>query len=229
MGKAGVTIEIGMMVSEGDSPGQYLKDAFGIPLYRVPLPVGLENTDILMETLSEITGKPLPQKLEKERARYLDAMIDSHKYNAEGSVGVFGDPEIVYAISSLCLENGLKLCVAASGPANEKLIPALDQLGTTYKKAFVKLADTDFETISSHVRKSNVNLLIGSSDGAFMTEKYDIPLVRMGFPVHDRMGAQRKITVGYFGSMQLLDELTNIVLDRKHGHFREELYAAYGQ
>ena len=40
MGKASATIEFGAMVNEADSPGEYLKSAFGVPLYRLPLRLG---------------------------------------------------------------------------------------------------------------------------------------------------------------------------------------------
>ena len=229
MGCAKATIEIGAMVEESDSPGQYLKEAFGIPLYRVPLPVGLKNTDYLMETLSQLSGMPVPKRLANERSRYLDAMVDSHKINSEGTLGVYGDPDIVYSISSLCLENGMNLCTAATGSQNDKIIPALSELGFKYKKSFVKLMDTDFDTIKGYVLKAGTNLLIGTSDGAFMTEKYNIPLVRAGFPVHDRLGAQRKVIIGYHGSLMLLDELSNNLMAQKHDNFRAELYEQFGQ
>jgi len=227
MGRARATIELGAMVPDADSPGQYLKERFGVPLVRLPLPIGLKNTDALIETLMRITGKPAPERLLKERGRYLDAMIDSHKYNAAGKVGVFGDPELVYAAMSLCLENGFTPCVAASGPANENIVPALTRLGKEYGKTFTALQDTDFDAVRAAVLKTGANLLIGSSDGAFLTEKHGIPLVRAGFPVHDRMGAQRKVVVGYTGSVRLLDELTNVLLEKKHGEFREKLYKVH--
>ena len=76
--------------------------------------------------------------------------------------------------------------------------------------------------------ETEANLLVGPSDGAFMTEKHDIPLIRTGFPVHDRIGAQRKIIIGYFGSMMLLDEMANTILAQKHDNFRQHLLAEYG-
>jgi len=193
------------MVNASDSPGEYLKSEFGILLYRLPLPIGLTYTDQLMDTLSKLAGRPIPLAIEKQRARYLDAMIDAHKHNALGRLGVFGDPELVYAVSTHALETGFKLTVAGSGPACEPLMFALKRLEDEFETTFTKLEDTDFETIEKYVLSSETNLLVGPSDGAYMTEKHGIPLIRLGFPVHDRMGAQRKISIGYFGSLQLLD------------------------
>ncbi len=38
------------------------------------------------------------------------------------------------------------------------------------------------------------------------------PLVRMGLPIHDRIGAARLMHVGYRGTQQLLDRVANAVL-----------------
>ncbi len=227
MGRATATIEFGKMVEDEDSPGVYLKKRFGIPLFRLPLPVGLKNSDELMDLLCNLTGRMQPDSIRHARGRYLDAMVDSHKYNAKGKPGIFGDPELVYGAAALCLENGMSPCVAASGPANKKIIPALKSLGEEYGRTFAMLEDTDYEKIAEIVRDCGANLLIGPSDGAFMTEKYRIPLIRAGFPVHDRMGMQRRVYIGYEGSMNLMDILTNTLLEMKHASFRKTLYKQY--
>jgi len=227
MGKAGATLEIGKFPDEEISPGQYLKSMFGVPLYRLPLPIGLKNTDLLIKALSEVTCRGIPRKVESDRERYLDAMIDSHKYNSQAKIAVFGDPELVYAVTTLCLENGMSPCMAASGPANKRITPEIEKLSREYKKNLVVLEDTDYQKIAEVVRTANANLLVGPSDGAFMTEKYGIPLVRVGFPVHDRIGMQRKVYVGYVGSMNLMDEITNTLLASKQANYRESMIRKY--
>ena len=37
--------------------------------------------------------------------------------------------------------------------------------------------------------------------------------MRVGIPIHDRVGAQRILTVGYRGAMELLDRITNTILE----------------
>lgn len=224
MGKAVMTFEFGQTVDEEDSPGEFLKKKFGIPVCRLPLPIGLKNTDLFINKLSEITGRIVPDKTRCERGRYLDAMTDSHKYNVKGKVGVFGNPELVYAVTALCLEDGMSLSLAACGPLNEKLGRELKLLAQEYKKEFEILTGAGYEKIAEAVRDSNTNLLIGPSEGSFITEKYGIPLVRAGFPVLDRMGAQRKNFMGYVGSMNLMDEMTNTLLDTRKSAYRNRKY-----
>ena len=42
--------------------------------------------------------------------------------------------------------------------------------------------------------------------------KMDIPLVRVGFPIHDRVGGARILHVGYKGAQQLFDTIVNTIL-----------------
>jgi len=221
------TIEFGVHSREDHSPGEYLKKEFGVPLYRIPIPIGLENSDTLMKLLSKISGKKIPEYYVKARGRMLDAMIDSHKYNGEGVAAVFGEPELVTSISSLCLENGITPRVISTGSNIKKIRAFLAEGLDKYGDEIVVLEDTDFETIRSYVKEKEVNILIGHSDGKYIEEKEGIPLIRVGFPVHDRIGAQRQVTIGYDGSMNFLDILTNTLMAQKYQSYRDRMYKKY--
>ena len=157
----------------------------------------------------------------------LDAMIDSHKYNGAGVAAVFGEPELVTAISSLCLENGISPAVIATGSSAKKIKNIFEDDIAKYCEDAVVLEDSDFETIREYVKKLGVNVMIGHSDGKFIEEKENVPLIRVGFPVHDRVGAQRQVTIGYDGSMNLLDIITNTLLSEKYSAFRDDMYNKY--
>ncbi|AOY76608.1 nitrogenase component 1 [Clostridium formicaceticum] len=229
MAGASATIEMGMLISEDLSPGKYLEETFGVPLYRCPLPIGLKNTDSFIEVLQRITGEEMAEKLKEDRGRMLDGMIDSHKYNAEGRAAIFGEPDIVYAVTKLCLENGIQPLVISTGSKTTKLKRLLELDLKKLDESCMIIDDTDLETIRDYVRELGVNVLIGTSEGKFITEKDGVPLVRIGFPVHDRVGAQRRTYTGYEGSMQFLDEITNTLLEEKYRYYRENLYKKYYQ
>ena len=42
-----------------------------------------------------------------------------------------------------------------------------------------------------------------------------VPLLRVGFPIHDRFGGPRLRHVGYGGTLELFDRLVNCFLERK--------------
>ena len=97
MSGAKATIQFGSCCPDELSPGRYLEKEFGVPLYNLPLPIGLASTDRFIETLISITGKKVPDLITLERGWLCDAMADSHKYNAEITPVIYGDPELVYA------------------------------------------------------------------------------------------------------------------------------------
>ncbi|MFZ7119841.1 MAG: nitrogenase component 1 [Eubacteriaceae bacterium] len=218
MSGAKATIELSLLIDDNYSPGKYLEEVHEVPLYSCPIPIGITNVDIFIEVLSKITGQDIPQELKKERGRMLDAMIDSHKYNGLGKAAIYGDPEIVYAVTSLCSENGINPSIIATGSKAKKIQNLLDI------KTSIIIPDTDFETIHKYVKLEKPNLLIGNSDGKFIKEKEGINLIRIGFPIHDNIGAQRKLYVGYNGSMRFLDDITNTLLDLKHDGYRQNMY-----
>lgn len=224
MGGAPATIELGVTVPGSLSPGKYLQDTFGVPLYPVPIPIGIENTDVFMATLETISGKKRPAAIETERGRLLDAMIDSHKYNFFGRSAIFGDPELTYAVARTCLENGIRPVVVTGDKSGlvAKLLPRNELTLET-----VVLPDPDFSLVQQQALADGANIAIGHSDGRFLTERDGIPLVRLGFPIHDRVGGQRLLSVGYTGTTLFLDRVTNTLLENKYKNYRQDMYNKY--
>ncbi|NDL66500.1 nitrogenase component 1 [Anaerotalea alkaliphila] len=224
---AAATVELGVLVEESLSPGMYLYEQHGVPLYRIPLPVGLECTDRLLEVLGDIAGMETPLKYKMQRGRLLDAMIDSHKHNGLGRAAVFGDMELAYGLTRLCAENGIKPLVAATGTANQQFSLYMGKLLEEEGLEGEVLQDTDFEVIRERILDRGVNVMVGNSDGKFIWEQDGIDLVRVGFPIHDHVGGQRQRIFGYAGAMELLDRIANTLLDQKHRHYRKTMLETY--
>lgn len=224
MGGAPATIEFAVTIEKDVSPGQYLQDTFGVPLYSIPIPIGMENTDAFMAVLETISGRRRPPVLADERGRLIDAMIDSHKYNFSGRSAIFGDPELVYALTQTCLENGICPIVVTGDKGGKlaKLLPLNEMTNET-----VVLSDPDFNLVREQAKAGAVNIAIGHSDGRFLTERDDIPLVRLGFPIHDRVGGQRLLSIGYTGTTLVLDRITNTLLAAKYQDYRKNMFAKY--
>jgi len=55
--------------------------------------------------------------------------------------------------------------------------------------------------------------MIGTSKGYRIAKRMGIPLIRAGFPIHDRFGGQRLLHVGYRGTQSLLDLIVNTVIE----------------
>lgn len=225
MGGSKATIELG--IESENTAGKYLKDKFNIPLYSVPIPIGLKNTDTFLKTLKEITGNSIPESLKMERKRLIDAMIDSHKYNFEGRCNIFGDPALVYSIFTTCMENGIHPLLIATGSKSNKLRELIKKADNSLDDDITFVDEADFNMILKLAKEKDINLSIGPSDGKYLTEKGNIPLVRMGFPIIDRVGGQRILSVGYTGTLNLLDRITNTLLENKYKTYRKDMYEKY--
>jgi len=231
MAGAKYTIELCNLDME-ETPGKYLNDTFQIPYVRLNLPTGLRDTDELLKVFSKISGRQVPTELIEQRQRYLDAMIDGHKYNADGRAVIYGTPDFVISAVRLCAENGIMPLVTATGSKcsslKEIILPEIRSVAERYHiSEYSVLDDADFVNIETAAKKLEANLMIGNSDGRRMEAELSIPLVRRGFPIHDRVGGQRLSMLFYDGTLTLLDEISNAVLGRTEESFRKNLYLKY--
>jgi nitrogenase molybdenum-iron protein alpha/beta subunit len=225
MAGAELTLELATFVQDAISPAHYLESEYDVAYQRLNLPIGLRDIDALIAALSEFSGRAVPQKLTDERGRFVDAMIDSHKYNSEGRATIFGEPDFCYSVSRLCVEQGIVPVVVAVGskaPQIKRLLePEVAKLAERFLvDRHIIIDQADFGDIERLAVEYGSNLMIGSSDGRRIESKHGIPLVRCAFPIHDHIGGQRVRTIGYQGSLDLLDKLTNTLLQRKQSGFR---------
>jgi nitrogenase molybdenum-iron protein NifN len=185
----------------------------GVRARVLGLPIGVRATDAMMSALEEDTGTCCPDWLTRERGRLLDAYADGHKYVFGKRVAVYGDPENVTAIARFLAEIGACPVVCATGSRNRALTRALGQ--TDFVAQCEILDDADFDQIEASCRESGVELLIGNSKGYPIARRLGIPLVRTGFPIHDRIGATRVQTLGYRGTLCLFDAIVNAILEQR--------------
>ena len=86
------------------------------------------------------------------------------------------------------------------------------------RKDMMVVNGMDFETINDMVDELKPDLMIGNSKGYYITRRLGIPLIRVGFPVHDRVGAQLLRHLCYEGTHQLFDRITNALIEYKQEH-----------
>lgn len=177
------------------------------------LPIGIRATDALVETMTRETGRECPRWLANERGRLLDSYADGHKYVFGKRVGLYGEPELVVGLAKLLAEIGAKPVLCATGARNHALSKALEQLPDGL--VVEVLDDTDFANIEKGCRRTEVELLIGSSKGYGMARRLGVPLIRTGFPIHDRIGAGRLLCVGYRGTLSFFDTLVNAFMEHQ--------------
>ena len=213
MGNACASIEFGRILAEEESAGKLLKGRFEIPCFSAGLPIGVKETDLFFDALEIITGRPVPEKHIKARDRLIDSYADGHKYVFEARAAIYGEEDLVVGLASFLSEVGILpvLCASGgkSGNLENKLGEVIPDLG---KKKITILDGADFMEIGEAAKTLSPDFLLGNSKGYKLAREIKKPLIRVGFPIHDRLGGARIIHAGYRGAQQLFDTISNTII-----------------
>lgn len=216
LGRAPAALECGrVLAGAGRTAGTWLADKCGVPLHRTGLPIGLRETDAFCAALAAATGRPLPAALERERGRLIDSYVDGHKYLAGKRAVVYGEEDLVVGLATFLAETGIVPVLCASGGRTGRLAEALLAAAPELRERTEVREGSDFADVEQRMRELAPDFLLGSSKGYKLARSLGVPLVRCGFPVHDRLGAQRIQVLGYAGTQQLYDRIVNALLEVK--------------
>jgi len=211
------TLQIGRALQCGG--GDWLEETFSVPCRRVGMPISLRESDAFFDALRELGGCPLPWRHALERGRLLDSYVDGHKYLFGKRAVVYGEEDLVIGIAALLNEIGVNPALCATGGVGERFREQVLEVTGDAQRLFPGeleiLSDTDHDTILARAEALKPDIIIGSSKGYKMARKLGVPLVRAGFPIHDRIGGQRLLHVGYRGTQNLFDLICNALMQAK--------------
>ena len=196
-----------------DSAGVFLEKKFGVKSISGPIPIGLENTDSFVKSVSQLEDLEIPESIEKDRGRLIDAMVDAHSYNYHRKVAIFGDPDFVSGLTRFTCEMGMVPTVVCTGTKSKRFIEDINTISEKKGVSPIILAGGDLYDMHREIKEAGADILIGNAYGASIAQEENIPLFRVGFPVFDRLGAQRISVLGYNGGIDFVDKLTNTILD----------------
>jgi nitrogenase molybdenum-iron protein beta chain len=202
---------------------KFTKGTWNHPTSDIEIPMGLESTDAFLMKVSELTGKPIPASLELERGRLVDMMQDSHTWLHGKKFALYGDADYVMGMTKFLLELGAEPTDVLCASANKRWVKALQKIldASPYGKSTQIHTGMDLWHFRSLMFTNKPDFMIGNSYGKFIQrdtlhkgKEFEVPLIRIGFPIFDRHHLHRQTTLGYEGAMQILTTLVNTVLER---------------
>lgn len=216
MGRSRASLEFGRTLSGQETAGRWLEERFEVPRHSLGMPIGLRETDRFFKVLEEISDSSTPPRHALERGRLLDAYVDGHKYIFNQRAVVYGEEDLVVGLTAFLAEIGIKPVLCASGGKSGHFEEALNAvIGDLLPEPPRVLEGADFYEIESAAEDLAPDLFIGHSKGYKMARRFQAPLIRVGFPIHDRFGGQRILHLGYRGAQELLDRMVNAVIERQ--------------
>jgi len=189
-----------------------------VPDYRFDSLMGLNAVDKLMLALKQISGVPVPPRIERQRSQLQDAMLDTHFMLGQSKVAVAGDPDLLYGFSELMHSMGAEV-MAAVAPARAAILERIPA-------AVVKIGD--LEDVEKMIAHRQPDLLIGNSHAAHVAERLGCEFMRAGFPQYDLLGGFQRTWIGYSGTRQALFDLANLMTARGKGEI-ETYHSIYSQ
>jgi nitrogenase molybdenum-iron protein beta chain len=214
LGDAERLIALGEITSV--EPAELLQKKWKVPYTLLPMPVGVSYTDAFVLALQKFSKKEVPAELEQQRGQLVDLMLDSHPYTHGKKAAIFGDPDVVIGLTSLCLELGIVPKYVITGTPKDTFTRRVNELLESYSvEGCTVKANADLFELHQWIKNEPVELLIGSTYGKQIAKAEDIPFVRAGFPVLDRYAGTLMPIVGYAGAIRLVEKLCDALMDRQ--------------
>ncbi|MDA8126725.1 MAG: nitrogenase molybdenum-iron protein subunit beta [Deltaproteobacteria bacterium] len=195
-----------------------------VPFEVLDLPIGLQATDALIDALRKAAGVSVPESLMVERGRVVDLTTDMHQYFFRKKVALVGDPDHLVSLTQFLTDLDMEVVLVVTGtppgPKFERRIRELAGDGVVVKAGL----GTDMFQFHQYVKQLKPDLLFGNTYAKYIARDEDIPLIRIGFPIYDRVGHQYFPIVGYQGAMRLLEKILNALMDRQDRDAPEESF-----
>lgn len=200
---------------ESHLASKFLYDEFTVPNHLIDTPYGIANTDAMLRKISEVTGKPIPESLVRERGIALDALADlAHMFFANKKVAIYGHPDLVLGLAKFCMEVELEpvlLLIGDDQGSKYKKDPRITELKEKAHFDMEIIHNADLWELEKRITQGGLklDLILGHSKGRYIGIYNNVPMVRVGFPTFDRAGLYRKPTMGYRGAMELAESIAN--------------------
>lgn len=233
--KGGITVH--QLRSTGDSIGTIalghfashpaaakLDEKCNVPCALLELPIGLTQTDRLVHALRNIGTAEVPESIIQERGRLLDVMSDMQQYFHGKRVAVAGDPDNVISLVQFLVELDMKPVYVITGSPGQHFEQRVQELLREQVPDAMVKQNADLFDLHQWVKNQPVDLLIGNTYCKYIARVEDLPFVRFGFPILDRMTHRIFPTVGYVGAMRLMDQMINAMFDKQDRECPEESF-----
>ena len=202
LGDAALTIAIGEQMR---APAQRIQEHTGVDYALFRQLHGLKAVDRFVSLLTELSGRAAPASVRRQRAQLQDALLDGHFHYSGKSIAIAAEPDLLYGLATFFVGMGAEIQAAVTTTGHSKVLQHLPC-------DTVKVGDLgDFESMAE-----GADLLVTHSHGRQASERLGVPLMRVGFPIFDRLGSQHRLRVGYQGARDLIFEAANIFEGARH-------------
>ena len=215
MGGAAASLSFGW-TPDSQEAARDLQERCGVCRHGIGLPIGLRQSDAMFDALGAISKRAVPTRHAEERGHLLDAMVDGHKYLSGQRAVVYGEQDLVTGLASFLAEIGVQPVLCASGGRSAGFRKNIESVTKgLVREPVTTEPGVDFYRIAELCHELKPDFMVGNSKGYVIARELELPLVRVGFPIHDRFGGPRLHHLGYRGAQELYDRIVNALIGKK--------------
>lgn len=220
-GNALATLALGKFSSE--AAAYELEKKCEVEPFVLKEPIGIKATDAFVMKMLEVNGGIIPKELENERGQLVDVMVDIHNHYNGKKVALFGDPDILIAMTEFVIDLGMVPTLVLTGTPGKAFVTEIQEMfdGAGLTDSVV-MAEEDLFTFHQIIKENPVDLIVGNTYGKYIARAEGVPLVRMGWPILDRIGHSYFPIVGYKGAIRIIEKISNALLDHYDRTCKEE-------
>ena len=224
MGNSMSTVAMGEWCSK--KAAVMLDNKCKVPFKLTDIPIGLQATDRFIQALSAAGRVSIPEKITEERGRLVDVITDMHQYFYGKRVALWGDPDTLIPLVEFLVDIDMKPVYIVSGTPGKRFEKRMEEiLADKVPEAKYKNGpNADMFLMHQWIKNEPVDLLIGNTYGKYISRDENIPFVRMGFPIMDRIGHSYFPTVGYQGGIRILEKILGVLMDKQDALSPEESF-----
>lgn len=179
---------------------------------------GLKPVDAFVKTLMGLAGTAdAPARIKRDRSRLVDGSLDAHFHIGGLRVAIAADPDLLFGLSTALAGVGADIVAAVSTNGAARILE---------RAPADEVAIADLGEFERRAEAAGAQLLVTNAHGRQAAERLGLPLIRAGFPIFDRLGAQDVRRVGYRGTRAFLFEIANAVQAVAHAPRPEAFGAA---
>lgn len=201
-----------------------LDTQFKVPCQVQDLPFGLLATDRFVDALRTVAGVSVPDSISQERGQLLDVISDMQPHLYGKKVAIAGDPDQLIPLTEFLVTIGMKPVHIVTGTPGKAFTNRIKEITAKFGDEVNVQNPGDMFLLHQWIKNDPVDLLICNTYGKYIARDEDIPFVRHGFPILDRVGHSYFPTVGYKGGLRLLEKILGVLMDRKDRDASEETF-----
>jgi nitrogenase molybdenum-iron protein beta chain len=194
-----------------------LENQCKVPFEVTDIPIGIRASDRFIARLARLAEVTIPESIGAERGRLIDMVTDMHQYFYGKRVALWGDPDQLIPLVEFLIDLDMKPVYIVSGTPGKRMAKRLEELlkDEVPEAKYKNGEGADMFLLHQWIKNETVDLIIGNTYGKYISRDENIPFLRMGFPIMDRVGHSYFPTIGYLGGMRILEKILGLFMDKQ--------------